>query len=907
MADYPSEFEFDVLLKSGEVIHLRPIRPEDAPREKEFFTRVGSESVRFRFFRAKEELTPEELRYFTNLDYDERMAFIALDGEDMVAVGRYDVVSEEGPEGGRVAEVAFLVQDSFQGKGIGSHLLQHLTVYARLRGITAFEAFVMAENHAMLRMFRSSGYRLTRQMEKGVYTVEFPIEYSLEAREAEWEHEARSVTASLLPILYPGSIAVVGASRDEESIGGRLLRNLLQRGFAGAVYPVNPNAPFVSAVRAYPSVKDIPDPVDLAIIAVPAAAVPSTIRECGEKGVKGIVVISAGFGEVGDAGTETERELVNSARHYGMRMVGPNCMGVVNTDPALSMDGQFGPTFPPRGNVAMGSQSGALGLAILEKASELGIGISTFVSLGNRADVSANDLLLYWEEDPATDVIVLYMESFGNPRRFGRLARRLSETKPIVVVKAGRSSAGARAASSHTGSLASLDVAVDALFRQSGVIRTRTLDDLFDVAMLLSHQPLPAGRRVAVISNAGGPAILTADALEVEGLELPELSDELQTALGEHLLDTASTTNPVDMVASAGPTEYEACLNDLLASDEFDTVIMIHIPTQPGGSGKITEALQKAMNANPDHGKTVMAVLMGGSGIADAAGMQVPVYPYPESAAQALAAAVGYAEWRQRPTGEFIRPEGIDRVEAERVIRAAYRRIGTDGGWLSDPEREQLLSAYGLRVVDSAVVHSEDEAIAATERMGRVVMKVISPTALHKSDVGGVVLDISGEEAARDAYRRVMNSVEDAEGAIVQEFVPGGQEVIVGMTEDPTFGPLVVFGLGGVYVELMQDVAFRINPLTDVDAEEMLGELKSSRLLTGYRGSAAGDIEALKDHLLRISALIEDVPDIVEMDLNPVKVLEPGQGVRAIDSRIRIRPVLGSFLPSRKDIPGRML
>jgi len=911
MAEYPQDFEFDVLLRDGAVIHLRPIRPDDAEREHRFFQRVGPESVYHRFFRMKRDLSPEELRHFTTLDYDDRMAFVAIDEDEMVAVGRYDVMPTPDRAEGRIAEVAFLVQDSFQGRGLGSHLLQHLTVYARLRGITEFEAFVLAENHAMLRLFRESGYRLTRTLDEGIYSVDFPIEYSLEAREAEWEHEKRAVTASLMPIVYPTSVAVVGASRDDRSIGGRLLRNLLMRGFTGPVYPVNPNAPFVHAVKTYPSVGEIPDPVDLAFIAVPAAVVPEVIDECGRKGVKGVVVISAGFGEAGDAGAAVERALVGSARRYGMRLVGPNCMGVVNTDIKVNLDGQFGPTFPPGGNVAMSSQSGALGLAILEQAAELGIGISTFVSLGNRADVSATDLLLYWEHDPASDVILLYVESFGNPRRFGRLARRVSRSKPIVVVKAGRSAAGARAVANHTGSLASLDVAVDALFRQSGVIRTETLHELFDVTSLLASQPLPKGRRVAVLSNAGGPAILAADALEALGLELPELSPELQKCLAEPLAATAATRNPVDMIASAGAAEYEATLNLLLNSDEVDAVIAVYIPTVPEGTLDVAAAVRTTVEAARDADKTALAVFMGSRSAIDElihGDVQVPVYPYPESAARALAAAVNYAEWKERPEGTYPKFPEVDRVDAEATVRGALGRLGRAGGWLTENEVLSLLRAYGIPTAQAAVATTAADAVQKAEEIdGSVALKVVAPSIIHKSDVGGVVLGVEGEAEVRRAFEQVTGVSDDAQGVLVQQYVEGGREVIVGMTEDPLFGPLVVFGLGGIFVELMQDVVFRINPLSDLDAREMITAVRSAKLLSGYRGAPGGDVEAVEDLLLRVSKLVEDTPEITEIDLNPVKVLEPGNGVCVVDARIRIRQLAGGLLPSRKDVPGRML
>lgn len=914
MSEYPQDFEFDALMKDGRPIHFRPIRPDDAQREKDFFEKVGAESSYFRFHRMKSDLSPEELRYFTSVDYDDRMAFIALFEEEMVGVGRYDVLSNPCEDCHKVAEVAFLVRDDFQGRGIGSQLLQHLTVYARLKGITEFEAFVLTQNRAMLRVFRASGYKLTRALEEGVYRVEYPIEYSLEAREAEWEHEKRAVTASLMPILYPASIAVIGASRNRLSIGGRLFHNLLAQSFEGPLYPVNPGADFVHAVKAYPTVGDIPDPVDLAIITVPAAAVLGVVEECGEKGVKGVVIISAGFGEVGGEGSEVEQKIVTMARRYGMRLVGPNCMGLINTDSKASMDGQFGPTFPPAGNVAMSSQSGALGLAILEQATKLNIGISTFVSLGNRADVSPDDLLLYWKDDPASDVIVLYMESFGNPRRFGRLARRVSRAKPIVVVKAGRSTAGARAAASHTGSLASLDVAVDALFHQSGVIRTDTLLELFDVTTLLANQPLPKGRRVALLSNAGGPAILAADALERQGLILPELSSELQAKLGEYLRSDATTRNPVDMVASAGPDEYDACLSLLLDSDEVDSVIVIFIPTAPEGNREVIMSVRDAVathsaNRTDDTAKTVLGVFMGSTeGTEVLADVKLPIYPYPESAARALASVIEYAEWRETPEGEFVRYDDVDRVDSETVLRDALGRIGDEAGWLDAAEVDRLLSNYGINTVRTATARSEDEAVAIAADMGTpVALKVISSTVVHKSDVGGVVLDVSGEDAVREAYRQVMSVADDSEGAVIQQFLEGGHEVIVGMSEDALFGPLIVFGLGGIFVELMKDVSFRINPLTDVDAKEMLTEVRSANLLTGYRGEPAGDVEALQEVILRVSALVENHPEILEMDLNPVKVFEPGKGVSVVDARIRVRPVDSGLLPSRKDIPGRLV
>lgn len=900
MASYPADFELDVVLKDGEVVQLRPIRPDDFDAHRRFLSRVGPRSLYQRFFRVKEGFSEEEVRHFTAVDYESRMALVAVHEGDIVGVGRYDVTEER-----RTAEVAFLVEDAYQGRGIGSLLLQHLTAYARLRGIERFEAFVLADNMAMLRLFRNSGYRLTRQLAEGIYTIEFPLEYSSEARAAEWEHERRAVAASLVPLLYPRSVAVIGAGRDERSIGGRLFRNIVANGYLGDIYPVNPKADVILSRPVFPSVLDVPGPVDLALVAVPAGRVLEVADECGRHGVRGIVVISAGFGETGEEGRRREEELVRIVRRHGMRMIGPNCMGILNTDPVVRLDGQFAPGFPPAGNVGMSSQSGALGIAILDEAERLGIGLSTFLSLGNTADVTVNDALLYWEDDPETDVILLYVESFGSARRFGRISRRISRRKPVVVVKAGRSTVGARAVASHTGSLASSDIAVDALFRQSGVIRTDTLAEMFDVASLLANQPLPRGRRVGVLSNAGGPAILAADALEASGLELPELEAGVRSALGAHLSADASTRNPVDMVASAGPDEYRACLAVLLADAGLDAVIVIHIPTAPGTSGPVAAAISEAA-AVADI--PVLAVLMGREHRREglpAGPRTVPVYPYPEQAARALTAAVRYREWRDRPEGELVDVSGVDREGAEAVLTAALARLGGDG-WLEAGEIAAFLAAYGIPWVGGEVVDSAEAAVAAAAGMGGpVVVKVVSPTATHKSDVGGVVLGVEGAEAVAAAYRTVVGAVGDATGALVQRFVPGGHEVIVGMSEDPLFGPLILFGMGGVLVELVRDVTFRINPLTDVDVDEMLTGLASSRVLWGYRGAPPADVDALRDLLLRVSLAVDHHPRIAEMDLNPVTVLEHGLWV--VDARVRVRAVEPTVLPRFADLPGRLL
>jgi acetate---CoA ligase (ADP-forming) len=902
---YPSDWEQDSVLKDGGTVRIRPIAPQDAEGLQDLVKGMSTESSYFRFFRVKRELTPEELDEFTHLDYAKRMAFIALIDGRIAGVGRYNAIEDDPTR----AEVAFTVTDGLQGRGIGTLLLFRLTAFARTHGITGFRAFLLADNHAMMRVFRNAGFILAREIDEGVYTVDFPTRESDAVLEAEGEAERRATAASLMPIFYPQAVAVIGASRNRASIGGRLFNNMINADYNGPVYPVNPKTSIIRSIPTYASVLDIPNPVDLAFIVVPGSAVIDVVKDCAKKGVRGICVISAGFSETGAAGSALEKELLHVVRDAGMRMVGPNCMGLLNTDPAVNLDGQFGPVVPPQGNVAMSSQSGALGLAILDYANELGIGISTFVSVGNKADVSGNDLLLFWEDDPNTDVILLYLESFGNPRRFGRIARRIGKRKPIVAVKSGRTAAGARAASSHTGSLASLDVAVDALFRQAGVVRVDTLEELFDVTSLLANQAVPAGRRVGLVTNAGGPAILAVDALESNGLVVPALSDELQEELRSFLSADAAVANPVDMIAAAGPAEYKRTIEMLLASDEIDALIALYIPASNVGVGETATAIKEAAEESV-HDKTFLSVFMhsGGAPIEIASKTaKFPVFPFPERAARALRKAVEYAEWLDEPTGHRVAFDDIDGSAARRIVEAATRDADPEGSWLSPDDVDAVLGAYGLRVPRSAVVHTVEDAIAfGSELGGPIVLKVVSPSAVHKSDVGGVALDVSGSEAIAAAYEQVTSAVPDPQGVLVQEFVQGGHEVLIGMVEDPNFGPLIVFGLGGIFVELIGDVAFRIHPLTDVDARQMIGEVKSARLLEGYRGGDAGDIDAVVETLLRVSALIEDLPEILEMDMNPVKVGTPGNGVRIVDARIKVRPVTGSWIPSRTDLPSAL-
>ena len=905
MAEYPSEYELDVVLGDGGGARIRPIKPQDGELVKAFFERLGPESRYYRFFQVKHTLDPSEIEHFTTVDYDDRMALIALHEGEMIAVGRYDRETGYSDR----AEVAFAVVDDQQGRGLGTRLLELLTTYARSHGIKGFRAFVLGENRKMMRVFRNSGYELARTLDSGVFTVDFPVSESEESLAAEADHEKRAVAASLLPLFFPSSVAVIGASNDASSIGGRLFDNILSEGFAGPLYPVNPTARVVRSVKAYPTIGEVPDEVDLAFIVVPQRFVVDVAEQCAAAGVRGIVVISTGFSEVGEEGARDEKRLLGIVRESGMRMVGPNCMGLLNTSEAVRLNGTFAPVYPPAGNVAMSSQSGALGIAILDYATRNNIGISQFVSVGNKADVSGNDLIMAWEDDPQTDVITLYLESFGNPVKFSRIARRIGKRKPIIAVKSGRTSAGSRAASSHTGALASSDEAVNALFRQAGVIRVDTIEELFDTASLLANQPVPTGIRVGIVTNAGGPGILAADALEANGLVLPELSEELRRQLAARLPDEASTRNPVDLIASGGPPEFEHATSLLLDSGEVDSVMVIYVPTTSEGAGGVARALRDCQEKH-EGGPTLLSVFMQSETAGDmlAGGPEhrsIPTYTFPEAAAHALSRAVRHGEWRQRQVGETLELDEEVVTQIRDVIEPALQRLGDAGGWLDPDEIDVCLRFAGLRTPATRVTSSVDEAKqTAAEIGGQLALKVISEDALHKSDVGGVALGVQGDEAVEKAYQQVISSVENVAGVLVQEFIPGGHEVLVGMAQDPNFGPMVVFGLGGVYVELLKDVAFRLQPITDVDAREMIRETKGFALLEGYRKNPKGDIPALEEALQRVSALIWAVPELMEMDLNPVKVLAPGDGVVVVDARMRVQPVAPGRRPFMRDLPG---
>jgi acetyltransferase len=696
---------------------------------------------------------------------------------------------------------------------------------------------------------------------------------------------------SLDALFKPSSIAVVGASRRPGTIGYQLVDNLLLHGFTGVLYPVNPNARSVHSIPAVPSLLDIPGSLDLAIVVVPKELVGDVVEQAGEKGVRALVVISAGFKETGPAGARRERALMERVRRYGMRLVGPNCMGLLNTAESHSMNATFAPTMPPPGSVSMLSQSGAMGVTILDYAAELGIGIHEFVSVGNKADVSNNDVLEYWEGDDATRVILMYIESVGNPRNFTRIARRISRQKPIIVVKSGRTAAGARAATSHTGALASADTATDALFAQCGVLRAGTVSQLFDWAMAFESQPAPLGNRVAIVTNAGGPGIIIADACESAGLDVAALSEETQDRLRQVFPEEASLRNPVDMVASATSESYRVALDLVLEDDNIDAAIAAFVPPLGIRQVDVAEAI---VSAAADHGdKPILAVLMGREGLpeglAELNEAGIPAYTFPESAAGALSALYRYRQWLERPK-EDPRRFDVDREQAVRILESAKAQGRAQ---LTEPEALALLTAYGIPTVEVRVTRSRREALEAAERLGYpVVFKVISQAVIHKTDVGGVKVDIRSPEEAGRAYDEIVASVEGAHGQgsvdaiLVQQYVRGGRETIAGMSVDPNFGPVFLFGLGGIYVEALEDVAFAVSPVSGVDAREMIGSIRGIKLLEGVRGEAAADTDALAEVIQRLSQLADDHEAVAELDINPLLAFE--SGCLAVDARVRL-------------------
>ncbi|MDD5339165.1 MAG: GNAT family N-acetyltransferase [Dehalococcoidales bacterium] len=903
MSDSPttpnlSQFRREELLRDGYRVLLRPIEKSDVPLWLDFFNRLSDETKYFRFHNVPKEMTEEDALRYCTVDYDNSFAYAAEIGKGkdrkIIAVSRYYRLPNR-----RSAEVAIAIEDAYQNIGLGTRLIQALADIAREKDISVFESNVLVDNQQMMETFRDYGFHVSSELQHGVYTVTFPIKHTQVVDRKEAYRDRIATVASLQPLVNPKSVAIIGAARAPGTIGNLLMRCILQSGYSGIVYPVNPNTDAVLSVKSYPSVMDIPGKVDLAIIAVPAAIVNKVADECGQKGVRGLIVISDGFRERNTEGAVREDELRIITLSYGMRLVGPNCMGIINTDADVKMNATFSQVYPNTGNVAFLSQSGAMGLTILEHVKNLNVGISTFVSVGNRADVSSNDFLQYWEQDPATKVILLYLESFGNPDEFAKIARRVSAKKPIVAVKSGTTAAGARAASSHTGALATSDVASDVLFKNAGIIRVNSVEELLNLATLLSTQPLPKGRRLVIVTNGGGPGIIAADAASRNGLEVQELSADSYEKIRPIMKRGINVGNPIDTTAGATAQEYEGILRILAADENVDAVLAIFAPPIVIETKEMEDALRKVAPVFWRYKKPLLGCFIGQKGLSAQLGSKghyIPLYVFPEEAIQSLRRATEYSEMRSKPIGNIPIFKDIQKAKARELINTVIKNSSKRPIWLSPEEIEKLLSCYGIHQSGVVFADTIDEAKTTARKLGYpVAVKLASATITHKTDVGGVVLNVDSDEEVEKAYNTIAEKLEklgrrnEMSGVTIQRMMTDGIETIVGVTQDPSFGPLMLFGSGGIYAELIKDVTLKLHPITDSDALEMINSVRMSKLFDGYRGSPPSDVKALQELLLRVSAMVEDIPEIAELDLNPVNIRPVKQGYWVIDARIMVK------------------
>ena len=868
-ADYPAHWEADVVLRDGRAAQLRPIRPDDAEKFVEFYSRVSEESKYFRFFAPYPILSDRDVERFTHVDYHDRVAFVLTLGDRIVAVGRFDRIDDS------VAEVAFLVEDDHQGRGIGQLLLEHLAEAARELGYGRFVAEVLPDNARMIRIFREQGYQVAGAISDGVMQLEFRLDPTDTSVGVVQAREHRAEAASMRRFFDVRSVAVVGASRRQDTIGQTLVRNLVLGDFTGAVYAVNPQTEAVSGLPAYASVQDIPGEVDLAVVAVPADAVADVALDCAAKGVHGLVVISSGFAETGDEGRERQRRLLALTRSYGLRLVGPNCLGVINTAPSVRINASLSPLMPARGRVGFFCQSGALGVAILENTDRRGLGLSTFVSAGNRADVSGNDLLQYWEEDDATDVVLLYLESIGNPRKFFRTARRVARHKPVVAVKSGRTTQGVPVGQVVRRSSAP-QPAVDAMFRQAGVIQVDTLDEMFDVAQLLAYQPLPRGPRVAVVGNSDALGLLASDAATAAGLDVRE---------------------PVALGSDATAEHFELALDDAIDAPDVDAVVAVYIPPLEAKGEDVATVLA---TVGEQSDKPIVCTFLGREGVPEllrvpdvegAPGKgSVPSYPAPEAAVRALARVVNYAQWLSRPAGEVATFHEADRAAAKRVVEATLVD-SPEGAELEQPEVRELLAAYGIDLWEQKEVDSLEAAIVAGETFGwNVVLKARAEHLRTRPDMFYVWRNIDDAAEMRQAWEALSVGDDDARSSdfVVQRQAAAGVPVTIEGVEDPLFGPLVSFGLAGAPSELLGDRAWRIPPMTDADAASLVREIRSAPLLMGYRGGEPVDLPALEDLVQRVAAIKHDLPQLADIDLG--LVLVNADGATVLDGSARVLP-----------------
>ncbi|MCA1982604.1 bifunctional acetate--CoA ligase family protein/GNAT family N-acetyltransferase [Nocardioides nematodiphilus] len=868
---FPAHWTADVLLRDGRTAHIRPVEPGDKELLVEFYARVSDESKYYRFFSPMPVLSDKDVHRFTEVDYVDRVAFVLTLRGRMIAIGRYDVVKP-----GR-AEVAFLVEDAYQGRGIGQVLLEHLAQAARERGISKFVAEVLPDNSRMIQTFRDAGYKVASGYEDGVISLEFPIEVTetaigvLAAR----EHEAEA--ASINRFFNPRSVAIIGASRRQETVGQLIVRNLVNGDFTGRVYVVNPNTSAVSGMPAYKSVAEIPDEVDVAIVAVPAEAVQEVVLDCAAKGVHGLVVISSGFAETGDEGRRRQRRLVGLSRSYGLRLIGPNALGIINTDPQVSINASLAPTMPPRGRAGFFCQSGALGSAILEKVNNRGLGLTTFVSAGNRADVSGNDLLQYWEEDESTEVVMMYLESIGNPRKFSRIARRVSQRKPIVAVRSGRTTQGVPMGQ-MVRRIAAPPQAVDAMFKQAGIIQVDTLEDMFDVAQLLAHQPLPRGRRVAIVGNSDALGLLAADAAAGVGL---------------------AVNKQVALPAEPSPDEFEDALDAAIDDPDVDAVVAVYIPPLNVSGDEIANVLA-AVGEQSD--KPLVTSFLGAEGVPellrvpDVAGStagrgSVPSYSSVESAVRALARVVEYAVWLRTPDSPALPDveEQVDVIAARQMVREMLADL-PGGGEVGRDQVTRLLATYGVELWPSRPVASVEEAVAAASDFGwDVVLKATADHLRERPDQAHVVSHIGDAEEMHDAWHELVAAVGEptaGKGFLVQRTAPPGVPITIRTTEDPLFGPVISFGMAGPLSELVGDRSYRIPPLTHRDAAAMVREVKAAPLLFGYRGADVVDVDEVERLIRRVAQLQNDLPQVSMLELGLALVGTEGAAVLTASARL---------------------
>ncbi|HLS45024.1 MAG TPA: GNAT family N-acetyltransferase [Ornithinicoccus sp.] len=839
---YPREWEADVVLTDGSVAHVRPIVPDDTEAIHTFHSKQSPESIYLRFFAPVPRLSDKDVRRFTHVDYDKRVALVMMIGDEIAGVGRYDRLEETDYTS---AEVAFNVADEHQGRGIGSVLLEHLAAIGREGGVRLFVADVLPQNRKMINVFQDAGFEVEHEFEDGVIAVSFAIEPTEASRAVALSREHRAEAVSMRRVLHPATVAVIGASRREESVGGALVRHLQEGGFTGQVYVVNRAAEEVAGLRAWSRISEIGESIDLALIAVPAAEVPAVVRECAFAGVGSVVVVSSGFAEEGEEGAALQRELLETARIHGLRVLGPNSFGLINTDEGLRLNASLGPRMPTMGSLGLFAQSGALSIAVLASAERRGLGISTFASAGNRIDISGNDLMQYWIDDDATAVVCLYLESMGNPRKFTRISRQLSAVKPVIVVKSGT---GRHAVPGHSvRATRERPEAFAEMLAQSGVIRVENTHQMFDVAQLLVHQPLPRGRSVGIVTNSSALGTLAADAAT---------SWDLEVAHG-----------PVAVRSTATAEEFTHALETALQDPAVDSLIACFIPPIVTEDPDVIRAVEAAV---AQHGKPCVATFLGMRGVAP--GGSLPAYPMPEDAVRALAATTDYAAWRNRPRGERVRPGGVNRRRAHDVIESTLSSA-TGAIDMTEAQAAELLDAYGIEVWPSVPAVTAEDAAATAQEIGfPVVVKATSPELRHATGHYWIRTDLHTPEAVSAAYEELTGVLRplDADGVAVQRMAPAGVVVEITSAEDPLFGPVVGFGVAGVPSDLLGDRTHRFPPLTDTDVADMVSGIRAAPLLAGYRGTTSVDQVALHDLLARVSVLADDLPEVQTLRLNPV-------------------------------------